>query len=404
MDRETFIKDWTKSLERGSGAVFIGAGLSCRAGYPNWHALLVDIAKELGLDIAQEHDLAGVAQYSLNQEVGKRHKLTQLIRDHFPPKHDPPEPFRILARLPLRHVWTTNYDKLIETAWAAERKHLDVKSSNKDLGSDDHWAHGVLYKMHGTVDHPADVVIAKNDYELYRRTRGGFLQVLTGHLASKQLLFLGFGFGDPNLAHLFASIRETFEENGPEHYAIVRRPVIGTGPGAKNRLKLDRVRHALWVQDLKRYGIQCVEVDKFEEVDDILRGVESRLAQRSVLVSGSFPDTVAPADLALRHIIEGVARGVGGVIAQRQKRLVSGFGLVVGSAAIAGALSIILAESAPNLEKSLLLRPFPQEPPADIAEKEFKRRYRDAMVQQAGICVFIGGLKDERHGGKTQRV
>ena len=191
MKTETFIERWTKGVEQGSAAAFIGAGLSRRAGYPDWRALLADIATELGLDIELEHDLAAVAQYSLNKATGKRIKLTRLITDHFAPKPDAPEPFRALARLPVRHIWTTNYDRLAEVAWEQERKLLDVKSRNADLSIDKPWAHAILYKMHGSVDHPAEVVIAKDDYELYRRERPGFLQVLTGQLVTKQMLFLG---------------------------------------------------------------------------------------------------------------------------------------------------------------------------------------------------------------------
>ena len=308
MDAMTFVERWTKSLELGSAAAFIGAGLSRRAGYPDWRTLLADIARELGLDIEVEHDLAGVAQYSLNKAIGKRTNLTKLIIDSFPPKSDAPEPFRILARLPVRHVWTTNYDRLAEVAWAQERKLLDVKSRNGDLSVDKPWAHAVLYKMHGSVDHPSEVVIAKDDYELYRRVRPGFLQVLTGQLVSKQLLFLGFSFTDPNIAYLFATIREAFQENGPEHYAIVRRPKKYGDSYSKKRLEIDKVRHALWVEDLQRYGIQCVEVNEYEKVDEILRAIELRLAGRSVFVSGSLPDS---AELDQRRYIEGIAREVG---------------------------------------------------------------------------------------------
>lgn len=395
MDAKTFIDRWAKSLELGSAGAFIGAGLSRRAGYPDWRTLLADIANELGLDIEAEHDLAAVAQYSLNKAVGKRTALSKLIVDHFPPKADAPEPFRILARLPIRHVWTSNYDTLPEIAWAQERKLLDVKSRNADLGIDKPWAHAILYKMHGSVDHPAEVVIAKDDYELYRRERPGFLQVLTGQLVTKQILFLGFSFTDPNIGHLFASIRESFQEDGPEHYAIVRRPKKGTGAEAAKHFKTETIRHDLWVQDLQRYGIQCVQVDEYREIDEILRAVELRLAGRSVFVSGSLP-TTAPDDQ--RRYIEDVAREIGAAIARHQKRLVSGFGLVVGSAAVAGALSKVLAEDAPNLDKSLLLRPFPQEAPAGIAMPEFRRRYRDGVIRQAGFAVFVCGLKEAPKG------
>jgi hypothetical protein len=230
------------------------------------------------------------------------------------------------------------------------------------------------------------------------------LQVLAGHLVSKQILFLGFSFTDPNLAHLFASIRETFRDNGPEHYAIVRRPKPCKGPQARKRFKLDKVRHALWVEDLKRYGIQCVEIDEFDEINTLLKDLENRLSRRSVLVSGSFPDSYLADDLPARAFVEDVARGIGTLVAKKQKRLVSGFGLVVGNAAVAGALSVALAEDTPNLEKSLLLRPFPQKSVPGLSDGEFKRRYRESMVQQAGVCIFIAGIKDEDRAGRARRV
>jgi hypothetical protein len=390
MDRKTFIKRWAASIDLGSASIFIGAGLSRRAGYPDWRTLLKDIADELGLDINQESDLAAVAQYSLNRATGKRAKLSKLIVDHFPPKADAPEAFHILARLPIRHIWTTNYDTLAELAWRDGRKQLDVKSRNNDLGLDKPWANAILYKMHGSVDHPTEVVIAKDDYELYRRMRPGFLQVLTGQFVTKQFLFLGFSFTDPNISHLFASIREAFQENGPEHYAIVKRPQRGKGGGAKKRYDTEKTRHTLWVEDLQRYGIQCIEVDEHNEVDEILRSVELALARRSVFVSGSFPVHGPAKD---GEFVEAVSRVVGRAIAKNGKRLVSGFGLTVGSAALAGALNVILEEPAPNLDKSLLLRPFPQEAPENIQMAHFRRRYRQGMIHQTGICVFIAGLK-----------
>jgi hypothetical protein len=396
MEVAKFIERWTKSLELGSAGAFIGAGLSRRAGYPDWRSLLADIATELGLDIDAEHDLAAVAQYALNKATGKRNALTKLIVDHFPPKPEAPEPFRVLARLPIRHVWTTNYDTLAEVAWAQERKLLDVKSRNADLGVDKPWAHTILYKMHGSVDHAAEVVIAKDDYELYRRERPGFLQVLTGQLVTKQILFLGFSFTDPNIGHLFASIREAFRNDGPEHYAIVRRPKREPGAGGKKRLETDNIRHSLWVQDLQRYGIQCVEVDEYEDSDEILHAVELRLAGRSIFVSGSLPPD-APEDQ--RHHIENISREIGRVVAEHEKRLVSGFGFTVGSAAVSGALGVILKEPTPNLEKSLLLRPFPQEAPPGTDAAGFRTRYRDGMIQQA---VFVCGLKRAPQSATTR--
>ena len=393
INRRDFVKRWAAALESHSGSVFVGAGLSISAGYPDWRRLLRDIAQELGLDISGEHDLAAVAQYSVNRSAGKRQKLKQAIIDHFPPKPIAPEVFQILARLPLRHVWTSNYDELIETAWHGERKLADVKSQNSDIGHEKPWAHTIIYKMHGSVTHPADVVIAKDDYELYRKVRPAFLQLLTGHLVSMQMLFLGFSFTDPNLSHLFASIRETFVNDGPTHYAIVRKPKQGTGVGSSKRYEVDKIRHALWIEDLQRYGIECVEIEEYDEISEILRDVELYLARRSVLVSGSFPPTFDPDFLEERKRVEDVAHRVGAEIAKQKMRLVSGYGLVVGSATIGGVLGVVLKEPAPNLDRSLLLRPFPLKAPEGVGRVEFQRSYRDAMVSHSGACIFIAGCK-----------
>jgi hypothetical protein len=71
--------------------------------------------------------------------------------------------------------------------------------------------------------------------------------------------------------------------------------------------------------------------------------------------------------------------------------LISGFGLTVGGAAIAGALAQLYTSTTPNLERALLLRPFPQRLPSNIDEVTFRTRYREDLVEHAGIAVFIAG-------------
>src|SRR5260370_40798943 len=133
------------------------------------------MADEIGLDVTKESDVPGVVQYFLNKAGKTRTRLARTITEHFAEEKPIPDIFRTLARLPMRHVWTTNYDTLVERAWFEQRKKVDVKSIDKDVIQKNPWAHAVLYKMHGTVDHPADVVIAKGDYEEYRRRRSGSL-------------------------------------------------------------------------------------------------------------------------------------------------------------------------------------------------------------------------------------
>jgi hypothetical protein len=64
------------------------------------------------------------------------HALARTIRDHFGEEKPIPAIFRTLSRLPLRHIWTTNYDTLPERAWRDQRKRLDVKSRENPIAEE----------------------------------------------------------------------------------------------------------------------------------------------------------------------------------------------------------------------------------------------------------------------------
>jgi hypothetical protein len=393
MDKAQFLNEYGKCLKRGSAALFVGAGLSRQAGYPDWRGLLKGIAADLRIDLRSEHDLAGVAQWYLNKNQRTKAKIGQLIRDSFPDVVDVPESHRVLARLPFRHVWTTNYDNLLERAWTIAGRRMDVKAVRSDLSVFDSWADTTLYKMHGSVAHPSDVVIATDDYELYRRTRSAFVQLLNGHLIGQHFLFLGFGFSDPNIGHLLGIIRETMDVTPTPHYAIVRKPKRGVSSDAEALHDYQVSRHSHWVADMHRYGIECVEVDEFDEIEDLLAGLEGKISSRSVFVSGSYAQGRQDPE---RSAIERTATILGESIAEMDLRLISGVGAVVGNALVSGFLGRLY--TSPNraaLEQRLLLRPFPSTPPGGFTKEAFQRRYREDLIRNAGICVFVGGYKEQ---------
>ena len=80
----------------------------------------------LGLDIDKEHDLISIAQYHLNEKQN-RSGLNRALIEQLSPGHAPTDNHRILARLPIKTYWTTNYDKLIEDSLKAAGKIPDVK-------------------------------------------------------------------------------------------------------------------------------------------------------------------------------------------------------------------------------------------------------------------------------------
>src|SRR5437016_6085605 len=163
----TLIREFTRELRNKNAAVFAGAGLSTASGYVDWKGLLREIIQDLGLDPEREHDLVTLAQYHCNQAGGSKAHLTQTIFNYFAPTKTPTSNHRILARLPIHTYWTTNYDKLIEKALEEAKKVPDVKYTLKQLSVTRPDRDVVVYKMHGDIDHPADTVITKDEYEAY---------------------------------------------------------------------------------------------------------------------------------------------------------------------------------------------------------------------------------------------
>jgi hypothetical protein len=378
---DSFLRDYVEALERGSAALFVGAGLSMAADMPSWSKLLDGVARDIGLDVGREHDLVSVAQFYVNRRSSGRTDLAQLVRRSFSRSVEVPDNHRILARLPLEHVWTTNYDELIERAWEQAGKVVDVKHRNKDLTTSNIEANAVLYKMHGTASHPDDIVLTKDDYELYPRQRPGFLQILGSDLATRTFLFLGLSFTDPNLNYLMAALRSSFADMPRRHYTVMTRP--------KDEYKKARFEH--FITDLERYGIRTLVVDDYGGITEILKQAERQHAHKNVFVSGSYPDDAG--DPVERARLIGVARGVGRVVGRRGLRLITGFGRVVGGATLAGMVEALEMLPGAAISRRIQVHPVREVSPPGLTVAEYKRRGREDMIAQAGIIVVVGGLR-----------
>lgn len=383
-----FLKEFPDALVNEAGAVFIGAGVSMGAGYPSWADLLKDIGEDLGVGFSDVNDLAALAQWSI-QESGGATRVRNLLKEQIGKNLDVPESLRIIARFPVRHIWTTNYDRLVERAFEAIDRPVDPISGTKDLALRATPGATRLYKMHGSIDRLDDVVISTDDYELYRSRRGSYLPLLQAHLTSMSMLFIGLSFTDPNVRHVLSLIRESFTEAPPEHFAIVRPPQKGDYK-TEEEFKARSAQHRLWAKDLRRYGLVAVEIDDYAEVPELLREVERRVAMNRVWVSGSWP--TEPVDREAARIYA-IAEGAGRAIGRLGLSLVSGAGLVVGSATISGFLDTLRAGGGWDLERRLIARPFPQPLAGQPANRAQWTALREELARLSGAVIFVGGAK-----------
>ncbi len=383
-----FIDDFSKALKENNAAIFAGAGLSSGAGFVNWTELLRSVAEELSLKIEREqHDLVSLAQYYCNEHSG-RGKLNQIITDEFQRRASITENHRILARLPITTYWTTNYDTLIETALRENGKNPDVKIDPENLALTLSDRDAVVYKMHGDVSQVHKAVITRDDYEKYELTHSLFTTALQGDLVSKTFLFIGFSFNDPNLNYILSRIRIRLEGNQRPHYCFLKR-ILETDFDNKEDYDYAKIKQELQINDLKRFSINTILVDEYQEITSILRMIENSFRKNSIFISGSAEDYGAMSEDTAKELLHGLSNE----LVKRDYRVISGFGLGVGSYVINGALDCLQSEKKSRIENNLVLRPFPQKASGGKSLPELWDFYRRNMIAEAGIAIFLFGNK-----------
>jgi Sir2- and TIR-associating SLOG family/SIR2-like domain len=388
-----FVREYTRELHNKNAAVFAGAGLSLASGYVDWKNLLRTIVTDLRLDPDREYDLVTLAQYHCNQAGGNKARLTQTIFDHFAVTKKPTPNHRILAQLPIQIYWTTNYDKLIETALVEAKKVPDVKYTLKQLAVTKLDRDAVVYKMHGDVDHASDVVISKDDYEAYPIKMGAFVSALRGDLIERTFLFLGFSFTDPNIDYILSRVRVQYEQHQRHHYCIQKKVSLDEGE-TEESFKYRELKQHYFISDLKRFGIQTVLVEDYPAITALLQKVASQYKRRSVLVSGAAEAYGAWS----KEDAESFLYKLSNLLASRKNRIITGFGLGVGSAVINGALSYLDAAGKTATDEEIVMRPFPQVATPGKSLADEWTAYRAAMIDYAGIAIFVFGNKRDADG------
>ena len=383
-----FIEAFSKEIEENNAAIFAGAGLSVPAGFVDWATLIEPLAKEIGLDVTREENLVAVAQYHYNEHGYNRARLNQIIVNQFSEIASITDNHRILARLPISTYWTTNYDKLLETALRQADKIPDVKHTQQQLAVTVPRRDAVVYKMHGDVEHSDKAVLTKDDYESYHVKMSSFITALSGDLVSKTFLFIGFSFSDPNLDYVLSRIRVSYTENQRRHYCFVRA-VTQKQDEQNKEFEYRKIKQALFIGDLKRFNIKVLLVDNYSDITDVLRAIEKKHRQRSVFIGGSAHDYGHWDRTEAEKFIHEVSAN----LVKSRYRVISGFGLGVGSAVINGALETIYSNKGKYSEDQLMLRPFPQNETGGMKLQDLWERYRQDMMSYGGIAIFMFGNK-----------
>lgn len=278
---DALIDEFSRAAFHGNAAWFVGAGISSGSKLAGWVDLLSPLGGRLGITVKRNDDLPAIAQYFINKLSGNRGPLVQHLQQSLGRDVKPSFYHHQIARSNVGTVWTTNYDHLVESAatLAGLRHRVRVRESDmvglSEPGSLD------IVKAHGSfgVSAPEEFVIATADYEDYAVNRPATASRLRSDLLSKSFLFVGYGYGDPNIRAVLLEARRLSARAGHPHYMLTA--------AEKNSDPEAVARQALWKDDLARIGIMCVIMPDYGAIEDAVSRIVLRSRGPTIYVTGS---------------------------------------------------------------------------------------------------------------------
>ncbi|MCK9330573.1 MAG: SIR2 family protein [Candidatus Cloacimonetes bacterium] len=388
MKKEIILRNLLEEIKRNNLSVFVGAGLSKGAGYPDWKELASEIGEELGLDVKKETDLIAIVQYAYNNKKKNRNFINELIRNKFLDDSKISKDMDILSRLPIRYYWTTNYDLLIERTFKKINKVVDVKIVHDDLSNNIYNRDVVLYKIHGDARNPNDAVLTRDDYEEFSEKRGFFIDKLIGELVSSTFLFIGYSFSDPNFERILSKIRIKLSNNSRTHYYFVKS-ISRKECTSDEDFDYQKIKQELQIQDLSYYNLEPIIVDEFSEISNFLIELEYRLKINNVFISGSAFEYGAQWDI---NKAKTFTQSLSERLVQNGNKIISGYGIGIGGFVIEG-VSLAIDPTKQVVSDHFELHPFPQKIEEDEDSQEIWRGHREKIIGMSNFAIFVFGNK-----------
>src|SRR5690554_4837959 len=199
--------------------LWVGAGFSIYAGYPSANGLKEKIQQELdGIHLNPGKELIDIAEAFVIKRGRK--ELQDLIVKIFSVEPQETSYHNILAKIPhFNSIITTNYNKLIENAIGRD-KCVIIRSNQEIARTSEKKVH--IFKIHGDITRPKKLVLTKSDYsELYNKdNKSPFWAGITKEIASKHMLFLGYGYEDPNIWAQFSYIEKKLGKSKRQKFLV----------------------------------------------------------------------------------------------------------------------------------------------------------------------------------------
>lgn len=224
-------------LSREDTILFIGSGVSRWSGLPSWEQMISELAKfidyrglnsELIIEEKTNGDLLQAASYGFDQLT--KQQIGEFIKESC--KFGIAEPHEIhkkIVSFGARCYITTNYDDLLESAlnqWCPENKDYHIvtnKHLTETAGIISARALNFIFKPHGDVNDSDSIILTREQYRMLlpNGERQNALESLKILLASRSVVYIGFGLRDPDFIYIKDILSNIYKTGNIDQYAIM---------------------------------------------------------------------------------------------------------------------------------------------------------------------------------------
>ena len=354
IDKEQFLKQFVKQALDERISLFLGAGGSCDAGYPNWADLFAPFARDLGTPINESTDYYRLAQYysnsfgpgelrkRINERINRNNFESQLLEE--------------LIDIGFTNVWTTNFDNAIELNYQKRDILTNKVFRDSDFSNIDINKRINIFKMNGDVTNLEGIVATQSDYEKYADTHRIMLMFFKRELISSTFLFIGYSFTDHLVLDCLSEITRYLGYSATYHYTIM-----------KNNPKDPYFKH--FVEDI----------------------------EQRVFVSGAFSSFTSK----IEEYSHNLSRNLASSLLENDYRIVNGIGRRFGTHLIGYANEYLAKQGVKDIEKHLIVKPFVGNTQGAAEEKY---RSRKKVIGQCGTAIFVFGEMNENSSATKSGV
>ena len=199
--------------------LLLGAGSSVPSGGPTGKQLAASLARKVP-GFADDSDAYSLAELcSIFEARAGRSDLANAVRDELK-NLLPTGGLRLLPSFDWYRIYSTNFDRLVETVYAEAGRALSTIRSNYDLSRDRLDGNAELFKIHGCMTedegfgNKSRMLLTEADYEEPDTFREISFRALSSDMLTKDLLIVGQSLADQHLRDLVRDALKLHNSSG----------------------------------------------------------------------------------------------------------------------------------------------------------------------------------------------